>query len=93
MKKKRQNLKTDSISTTWAILREPDKESLEYEELKDSIHNQGLLVPILVRIVDEEYSLIDGLHRLTIFKDLDLDEIPAEIIEESISDIQALCRL
>ena len=52
-------------------------------ELANSIQEQGLLQPIMVRsIAGDQYELVVGSRRLRSFKLLRRDEIPAIIVEE-----------
>ena len=48
-------------------------------ELAESIREQGLLQPVLVRPVDDGYELVHGERRLRATKKLDRDTIKAEI--------------
>lgn len=52
--------------------------------LRESIDEVGILVPLLIyqRKVDGEYILLDGERRWICAKDLDLPEVPANILEE-----------
>jgi ParB family transcriptional regulator, chromosome partitioning protein len=61
--------------------KEIDDEALQ--GLADSIREQGLLQPIVVRKVDEGFELIAGERRLRAFRKLGIDKIPARIIEAS----------
>ena len=48
----------------------------EYDILKEDIQIRGILVPI---IVDENYVVIDGIHRLQIAQELGFKQIPFQI--------------
>lgn len=50
-------------------------------DLAESIRNEGLIQPIVVREVDGRYQLIAGEHRWRAFKILKLAKIPARIIK------------
>ncbi len=66
-------------------LRQVNKQTTEYNELVDSVRAEGILNPILVRLMKDEdsgeeyYCLIDGLHRKNAAADAGLIEIPAQI--------------
>lgn len=51
--------------------------------LAESIREQGLLQPIVIRKVADGYELIAGERRLRAFQKLKIDKIPARIIEAS----------
>ncbi len=53
----------------------------ELEMLKASISQEGLLQPVLVRKVGESYQLIVGERRLRAARELDLQRIPAIVME------------
>lgn len=59
--------------------KEIDEEALQ--GLADSIREEGLLQPIVVRKVGEGYELIAGERRFRAFRKLALPKIPARIIE------------
>jgi ParB family chromosome partitioning protein len=75
-------------------LRQVNRGTESYLELVDSIKQEGVLNPIVVRpMVDPEtdeefFGLIDGLHRYTAAQDAGLDTIPAHI--KSMEDAQVL---
>lgn len=61
------------------------------DSLKDSIRDEGLLQPIVVRITPEETRLVAGEHRLEAFRQLHkesrdprFEEIPVTSLEESL---------
>jgi len=58
-----------------------DFESIALEELKSSITTHGLIQPITVRKVPQGYELISGERRYRAFKELNLENIPAYVIE------------
>ncbi len=58
-----------------------DFESIALEELKSSITTHGLIQPITVRKVPQGYELIAGERRYRAFKELQLETIPAYVIE------------
>lgn len=85
----------DIIDTQWALLRHVENTSLDYQNLKNSIRENGVLETILVRRIEDPVtktiiiSLIDGLHRLTAVKELSLPVIPCTILT-NVSDDEAL---
>ncbi len=58
-------------------------------ELEISIHNQGLITPIIIRPSINGYELIDGHRRVEIFKKLNHTHIPAIIKEADDGKAQA----
>lgn len=52
-------------------------------KLADSIRQFGLIQPITVRRVQEGYEIVSGERRLRAIKELNMDKIPAIIIETS----------
>lgn len=66
-----------------ALRTEVDKDSVSYKELVNSIRDEGVLLPILVReeVVDGHttYPLVDGLQRFTAASEAGLETIPAQI--------------
>ena len=61
--------------------KEMDEEALQ--GLANSIREEGLLQPIVVRKLAEGYELIAGERRLRAFRKLAIDKIPARVIEAS----------
>lgn len=52
------------------------------QEVLESIKENGVLVPIIVRkIADEKYEIISGHNRVECSKELHLSTIPAQIID------------
>jgi ParB family chromosome partitioning protein len=67
-------------------LRDVNRESLEYLEMRDSILDKGILQSLLVRPVDGDlYEIIEGLHRYTASKEVGLENLPC-IIRECTDD-------
>ena len=58
----------------------------DLEPLRESIEAVGLITPIAVQKRDKGFKLIAGEHRLTVCKNLGLEEIPAHIIERKYDD-------
>ena len=64
--------------------REEDK---SFWYLVESIRDFGVLVPVLVRPIDEErYQLIDGERRLAAAKAAALETLPAYVVESALED-------
>ncbi len=61
--------------------KEMDEEALT--GLSESIREEGLLQPIVVRKIADGYELIAGERRLRAFRKLSIDKIPARIIDAS----------
>jgi len=73
-------------------LRAPDRESLEYLELRTAMSTRGQDNSILVRPRNGEYELVDGGHRLACAEDLNWSSIDCTIRE--MTDQEAfLCQL
>jgi ParB family chromosome partitioning protein len=84
---------TQSVGTTpWAelsidtIKRNPDQPRREFDlarltELSDSIRRDGMLQPILVRLVHGEHELIAGERRLRAAQMAGLSTVPARVFE------------
>jgi ParB/RepB/Spo0J family partition protein len=66
-----------------ALRTDVDKDSVSYKELVNSIRDEGVLLPILVReeVVEGHttYPLVDGLQRFTAASEAGLETIPAQI--------------
>jgi ParB/RepB/Spo0J family partition protein len=63
------------------LLRPVDQRGVEYLELKQSIAKEGILNSILVRPRGDRYQAVDGMHRLTIARQLQHESIPARVCE------------
>jgi ParB/RepB/Spo0J family partition protein len=63
------------------LLRTVDTGSVEFQELMDSIHDRGVLKPLLVRPFGAFYELIDGMHRLMAVRMLDLLTVDVKVID------------
>ena len=57
----------------------------EINELSQSIHQQGLLQPIVVRMHEAEFQIIAGERRFRAFQDLNKETIPC-FLRKSVSD-------
>jgi ParB/RepB/Spo0J family partition protein len=74
-------------------LREVNRESLEYLEMRDSIREHGILQPLLVRPQansDDAWEIIEGLHRYTGAKDIGLQTLPCLIREATDDEVLVL---
>ena len=64
----------------------------QFQYLKRSIKEYGLLVPIVVqksRNSNNEYILLDGERRYYALKELGIDEVPAHVLDNNIKDDQS----
>ncbi len=59
-------------------------------ELADSIREHGVIQPLIVRRVDDEYELIAGERRLRACQLLELDQVPVIVREASDADVLEL---
>ncbi|MEN6458232.1 MAG: ParB/RepB/Spo0J family partition protein [Thermoguttaceae bacterium] len=66
-------------------LRDVDRQSIDYWELRDSIRDHGILQPLLVRPVGDLYEIIEGCHRFTAAKEAGLETLPC-LIRETTDD-------
>lgn len=74
-----------------------DDESLKNEnirksldELVESIRTSGLMQPIIVRLKDDKYEVVDGHRRIRAYRELDKGNIPAIVKEASDKDVQIM---
>jgi ParB family transcriptional regulator, chromosome partitioning protein len=77
-----------------AIRTNPFQPRLDFDEdeirgLADSIENQGLLQPVVVRQKDSHYEIISGERRTRAFKMLGKDKVPC-IIKNKVTDREML---
>jgi ParB/RepB/Spo0J family partition protein len=70
------------------LLRQVRKDSLEYHQLRESILNEGILQPLLVRPCPRGYEAVDGAHRLAVAIDIRLPSLPCMI--RDVTDTQVL---
>ena len=64
-------------------LRGPERTDPKYAELRESVREKGVLLPILVRPDPEnpgEHILIDGMQRFTLSKETGRTTIPARVL-------------
>lgn len=79
----------DEIMESPEALRTVDEESVEFQELVESVKSRGVLEPIQIRpLPNGKYSIINGLHRTTAAKRAGLVEIPCRIMDAN--DAQTL---
>lgn len=71
-----------------ALRKNVNKEDVQYQEMRDSVRQYGILNPVSVREIPDPadptkvlYCLVDGLHRTTCAREVGLDEIPAQILD------------
>jgi ParB family chromosome partitioning protein len=65
-------------------------EGQRLEDLVESIEANGVLVPIIVRPIDDGlYEILAGHNRVEASKNLDLDTVPA-IVREGLADVEAM---
>jgi len=62
-------------------LRPVRKQTLDYVCLRNSIKNQGILQPILIRKTHRGWEIIDGAHRHECALDLNIDDVPVHIVD------------
>jgi ParB/RepB/Spo0J family partition protein len=68
-------------------LRDVDRGSSEWIQLKDSVKKAGILMPILVREIHDQttgktlFQLVDGLQRFTAMSELGATHIPANVVD------------
>ncbi len=80
-------LKLTDIVVAQIRLRDAKRGTIEFENLKDSIVQHGLLEPIAVRpLPDGKYELVNGVQRYSAHIDLAKDTIPCVIHEMSEMD-------
>lgn len=73
------------IDAPYVLLRQVDRTSLEYIELRDSIAEHGVLSSISVRPKGDRFEVIDGMYRFNCAIDLGLPTIAATI-KEGVTD-------
>ena len=82
-------VKLSDITVPVNLLRQVDKDTVEYLELKASMASAvGQTNSILLRPVNNDLHLVDGLHRLTVAEDLGWDTIEATV--KPLTDEEAL---
>ncbi len=62
-------------------------EDAMFDELVESIRKNGILQPITVSKIGENFLLVDGLHRILAAKEVGLLTVPAMISDDTESDI------
>lgn len=80
-KNKQMDVPVKAIRENKEMLRGCNKQSQDYQEVKQSITAKGLLTPISVRdLGDGTFGLVDGLQRWNIAQDLGWEFIPAQVV-------------
>lgn len=79
-------VETSKITTDKQVRYKIDKGSKEFQMLYDSIKEEGILNPVIVIKKGDEYLLVAGHRRYEVAKMLNLDLIPARIIDDSDKD-------
>jgi ParB/RepB/Spo0J family partition protein len=79
-----QNIAVSKIQVNPVALRDVKRDSLEYQELVDSVKRVGILNSISVRKLpdvdgEERFGLVDGLQRFNAAKDAGLEEVPCNV--------------
>lgn len=81
------NLAIDAVIANPIKLREVNKDATAYLELVESIKKDGVINAITVRLIpgsdgmEDQYQLIDGLHRLTAARDAGLTTMDVQLKE------------
>lgn len=85
----------NSIRPTANPLRQVNERSVEFDELRDSIEECGILQPLLVRpIGNDTYEVVDGMHRFIVAGLLQLTSVPCiikELTDEQVMVAQVEC--
>ena len=79
-------------------LRGPERTDPKYAELRESVREKGVLLPILVRPDPDGdgYILIDGMQRFTLSRETGKTVIPARVLDVTAIEaleLQAICNL
>lgn len=83
----------NKLHSPWSLLRPVLRDSVEYEELKQSIRDHGVLQTLVVRESPRRkglYEIIDGMWRFSACKDLTNREIPCRIVIADDEDVLSL---
>lgn len=82
----------DQIVDPWVLLRPVNINSVEYLQIRDTIRDKRLLNSIAVRPSIRwpgKYEVVDGMYRLTAFRELGKAAIPATIGNETDEEVLA----
>ena len=80
-------------------LRGPERTDPKYAELRESVREKGVLLPILVRPDPDnpgDFVLIDGMQRFTLSRETGKTVIPARVLDVTAIEaleLQAICNL
>lgn len=81
------------LHSPWSLLRPVRKDTVEYEELKQSIREFGVLQTLVVRQSPrhpDHFEIIDGMWRYSAAKDLTKDVLPCRIVVATDEDVLSL---
>jgi ParB/RepB/Spo0J family partition protein len=82
----------EEIVDPWVLLRPVNVNSVEYLQIRDTIRDKRLLNSICVRPSKRwpgKYEVVDGMYRLTAFRELRKTAIPAIVVEMPDEDVLA----
>jgi len=82
----------DQIVDPWVLLRPVNVNSIEYLQIRDTIRDKRLLNSICVRPSTRhpgKYEVVDGMYRLTAFRELRKVAIPAIVIDMTDAEVLA----
>lgn len=74
-----QTISLKKIRQTQHLLRPVRKNEVDYLELRDSMATSGQLNTVLVRPVEDEFEVIDGMYRWTIANELGWDTLECSV--------------
>jgi ParB/RepB/Spo0J family partition protein len=80
----------DLIHDPWVLLRPVNVNSIEYLQIRDTIRDRRLLNSIAVRPsprITGHYEVVDGMYRLTAFRELRKPAIPATVGNETDDEV------
>ena len=71
-------------------LRDVNRDSIEFLEMRDSIREKGILQSLLVRPIGDAYEIIEGMYRYTCAREVGLEKLPCIIRECSDDEVLVL---
>lgn len=80
-----QEIEVEKIIVPQGTIRQ-DMDDVEFANLVTSIKERGLLQPLVVRKVGDNYELIAGLRRYLAIRELDWEKVPAVIYDKGEED-------